>query len=90
MKIFIPDILKCLDKILYIDSDIFVRKDLTSLFNQLKDDNEYDMAAVKDLGILKIWPDKTEACRTGNFFNAGLLLMNLNRLRGKDGLAARF
>ncbi len=90
LKIFLSDILKDLDKVLYIDSDTFIRKDLIEFFSQLNTEEKYDMAIIKDLGILKIWPDETEACKTGKFFNSGLLLMNLKNIRQKNGLIDRF
>jgi len=90
MKIFIPSILKELDKVLYLDGDVLVRKDLVEYFNQLNINENYDMAVIRDLGVIKIWSDSFDSYVNGDIFYAGQMLMNLKNLRGENGIEHRF
>lgn len=81
LKFNIPSIFKDLDRILYIDSDMLVKKDLTDLWD-VNIDNKY-AAVVRDL------PGEVTLkyhIRIGNkyYFNSGLMLLNLKRIREDD------
>lgn len=59
------------EKILYLDIDMMIAKDLSELYNT--DISEYEYAAVKEkYGSVFIWPD---------YINAGMLLLNMNKIR---------
>jgi len=76
-KFIIPNIFSYLDRILYIDTDLIVRKDLLELFLTSMED-EY-LCAVPDL-----WQpvtDRAEIKRFKSYFNSGVMLMNLARMR---------
>lgn len=90
LKMFIPSILGDLDKVLYLDSDILIRKDLAEYFNQLNINENYDIAVIKDLGMIKIWPTSFKAYEVDDVFYSGQMLMNLKNLRGVNGIEHRF
>lgn len=72
-KFFIPEILGKTDKVLYLDGDIIVQKDLENLFKI--DINNYYIGAVKDsIGF----DYKFNDCK---YFNSGVMLLNLNKMR---------
>ena len=80
-KFFIPDIFSHLNKILYLDSDILIQQDLTSLYDtDLKDTY---VGVVKD--IMTIYGVHTHLKKlnfTGEaYFNSGMILMNLKKMR---------
>jgi len=82
-KFFIPEILKDLDKVIYLDGDIIVQKDLQELFNINL--NKKCIGAVKDTNGLDY-----KELRNDNYqyFNSGVLLMNLQKMR-KENFAER-
>lgn len=81
-RLLIPDVLpNNLTKILYLDSDIIVRKSLNHLWHTNID--AYPLAAVED-------PSFTDHKRLGislgsKYFNSGVLLINLTEFR-RDGI----
>lgn len=80
LKFYIPEIFPTLDKILYLDSDIIIQKDLKKLFD-LNIDNYY-AAVVKD--ILPIINTKhMQYYKIDNqfYFNSGVMLLNLKKMR---------
>lgn len=79
-KFFIPEILKTLDKVIYLDGDVIVTKDLTELFEIDLQDNY--VAAVKDLCGIDHSDYKKDDFR---YFNSGIMLMNLRKMR-YDGM----
>lgn len=59
------------DKILYLDIDMMVNKDIAELYNI--DISNYEYAAVKEkYGSVFIWPD---------YINAGMLLLNIKKIK---------
>lgn len=78
LKFVIPRLLPQYEKILYIDGDIIVKKDLTDIFDT--DVKDYYCAAVADMAAIV-------ACkfhlRLGipRYFNGGVLLFNAKRFR---------
>lgn len=59
------------EKLLYLDIDMMVAKDISELYNI--DISDYEYAAVKEkYGSVLIWPD---------YINAGMLLLNMNKIK---------
>ena len=83
-KIFLPNILKDLDKVIYMDGDTLVLKDLRSLFNiDVKD----VYAAVAKDGIYYRFPKEMAEMgldKRGFYFNSGVMLYNLALQRQDD------
>ena len=83
LRMFAPQILPDIDKLLYLDCDLLVEKPLDDLYNV--DIERYDMAAVMDLNEVTV-PEflKSIGCNSGHYVNTGVLLMNLKKLRTRD------
>lgn len=66
-----------IDKILYLDCDIIVLKDITSLFNI--DMSEYTIAAVRDINqpMYEAQAFQISFSYNDNYFNSGVLMINL-------------
>lgn len=89
LRIFIPEILNNYDKAIYLDCDTIIQSDLAELFDT--DINDYYLAAVKDYNSIvnfRQYPNVKlyfeEAIKIpdiNSYFNSGVLLMNLNKLR---------
>ena len=79
-KFMLPHIFPELDKILYLDTDMIVRDDLTDLYNT--DLQHYLMAAVKDCG--NVFSEHTSLIHTRDYFNSGLMLFNLDLCRQEN------
>lgn len=85
IKFDLPHIFRDKNKILYLDSDILVRGDITPLFS-IDIENNY-AAVVKDFKPLTYKPSqlvKLNVLHTA-YFNSGVMLLNLEKLR-KDGI----
>ena len=85
-RLNLPSLLSKHDKVLYIDGDTVVNKDLWELFNT--DINEYYIAGVLDLGFANNRADdnlqyakKLGIYDMGRYINAGLILMNTKKMR---------
>ena len=98
-RYILADVLPNIDKILYLDADILVGKNISSLFNI--DIDDYYIAAVKDdyithLEVKNNRNKKTKYLKTIEFsdndlyINAGVLLMNLNRMRSDNKIKELF
>lgn len=74
LKFDICELIPSYDKLLYLDGDIIVRKDLTELYNTELGDNY--VAAVKELYCMK----NDDGC-----INAGIMLFNAKKMRD-DGM----
>ena len=76
-RILLPDLLPKLNRILYLDTDTFVYKDLTKIYN-------YNLTGKYYIGMLEPWKnyyfDKYNI-KMNNFLNTGVLLCNLDELR---------
>lgn len=83
-RLFIPELFPELDKALYLDCDIVVTGDISRLFDrELGSDL---VGAVPDSMVIAIKPlsqyaRKRLQVRPENYFNAGVLLMNLEQMR---------
>ncbi|MCL2481866.1 MAG: glycosyltransferase [Propionibacteriaceae bacterium] len=76
LKFRLPDLIPR-DKLLYLDGDIVVNSDLSSLFDY--DIDGYYLAAVPDSGSLYFKHKYLELVDT--YFNTGVMLLNLERMR---------
>lgn len=77
LKFKIPDLVKNEEKIIYIDGDMIVRCDLSDLFNT--DISKVLAAVVPDTGSL--YSGNPVVKKYKNYFNSGLMLLNLKKLR---------
>ena len=92
-RLKLPGLLPDIDKCLYLDVDIVVQNDLTELYEQ--DMEEYYIAGVKAAGYY--YPpekkqrnmDRLEMPVFDQYINAGVLLMNLKKLR-EDHMEEQF
>jgi len=78
VRLLLPALYPQYDKILYIDADTLVRKDITDLYN-IDIENNY-FGAVYDANYknlaTRLWNDGSE-----EYFNCGILLINAKKLR---------
>lgn len=79
LRLKIPSLLSNLDKILYLDSDLIVTGSLKSLYDT--DISDFYVGAVADFGVHKFLPKHIENLGLRDYFNAGVLLMNLKAFR---------
>ena len=89
LRLFIPELIKYADKVLYLDSDIIVNGSLKELFDI--DIKDYYAFAVKDLYV-NIYKEHKESIGIGKdriYFNAGVILFN-NYLCIKDKMNDKF
>ena len=81
-KFFIADILKNTDKVLYLDGDIIVNKDLNKLFET--DIDDYLLAAVEDVGY-NFWSKTNELLKLKfKCINSGVMLINCKKWREEN------
>lgn len=85
LRLYITDLLPEVDKVIYLDCDVVVNTDIDVLWNI--DINNYHLAACQDKILSSVMSSKTlELCSSvsmnpNNYFNAGVLLLNLNKIR---------
>ena len=80
VKFDIMNILYKLDKVLYLDGDVLVNKDLSELFNI--DISDFYLGAVREMRAES--RKYFELTNTKYYFNSGVLLLNLKKLREDD------
>ncbi len=79
-RLLLPDIVEE-DKVLYIDTDAIVRKDISNVWNY--DITNYYLAGVKDYGIYDDHIiDKYGI--TGKYVNSGFIVLNLKKIREEN------
>lgn len=87
-RIFLPEVLYNLDKIICLDADLFVNRDIAELWNENIDG--YCLAAVADeettKGIESPYPVLEGQIDRDKYFNSGVLYMNLNEIRRNGNL----
>lgn len=84
-KIFISDYLSKIDKVLYLDADTIVQKDLSELYNI--DISDVYIGASKD-GLMYQYPEHIKEIGLewrDFYFNSGVMLLNLDKMR-KDNI----
>lgn len=87
-RLLLPSLLPEVDQVLYLDGDVVVRKDLTALFQTKLDRNYLGMASDVYARANVIPHDPYFRDRLGidgEYFNAGVALFNLARMR-RDGI----
>lgn len=87
-KIYLPEILQNLEKVVYMDGDTLVLKDLHELYN-IDVDNVY--AAVAKDGIFYRFPKEMAEIgldKRGFYFNSGVMLYNL-KLQRQDNITSK-
>lgn len=85
-RLFIPNMYPSLDKALYLDSDIVINGDIFELYNTNLGNNLVGAITDKVIADYKVEFKEYAQKRIGvkncnNYFNAGVLLMNLKELR---------
>lgn len=81
-RYLIPELLPELDKILYLDADIIVRGDITPLYDF--DISDYYIAGANDLWVHDTkYKGKIGFAQNELYVNAGVLLMNLRKMRAE-------
>ena len=84
-RLFIPELYPQYEKALYLDSDTVVLADIAELYNTDIGDNLVAAAQEGVIQNIKVYQDYVEkvvgVASYKRFFNAGVLLMNLNELR---------
>lgn len=92
-RLFLPRLLSSLERIIYLDGDVFIMKDLSQLWNIVLDN--CSLAAVPDIKETQHFirtqryyrKQKLDADR---YFNSGVLLMNLKYIRQHVDLIAEY
>lgn len=87
-KFHIANIFSEYSKILYLDGDILVKRDLLDLYNM--DLNDSYAAVVKDYKPMTYIPSQVEklGIMHNSYFNSGVMLLNLEKLRN-DNMAEK-
>ena len=89
MRLLLPEILPSIDKIIYLDYDIVVQTDIGKMW-EFPIENYLIGACSDDLifpSKSKIYQKKAEKrmlIPTGSYFNSGVLIMNLKKLRENE------
>ena len=81
-RILLPNILTSLEKVLFLDTDIIINGSIDALFNM--DISGLPVAAVEDIGMGNIKKESMGIPDGKPYFNAGVLLMNLEYFRAHD------
>ena len=80
-RLLIDDLFKDCDKILYLDSDILIREDVSRLFDEDLDGSIFAASRAR-LFPYSVEYIRDELCiRTDDYFNAGVLLVNIPLFR---------
>jgi len=84
-RLFLPELYPQYDKVLYLDSDIIVLGDISELYNTDMGTNLVAAAPDDIIQTTKVFQDYAElvvgVAKYQHYFNAGVLLMNLDELR---------
>ena len=84
-RLFLPELYPQYDKVLYLDSDIVILSDIAELYNIDMGDNLIvgtPDGAVQNIPIFQEYVEKVVGVIDfNNYFNAGILVMNLEELR---------
>lgn len=84
-RLFIPDLYPQYDKVLYLDSDIVILSDIADLYNIDMGDNLVAAAPDDVIQTIEVFQEYAElvvgVASYKRYFNAGVLLMNLDALR---------
>lgn len=87
-RLFIPNLYPQYNKILYLDSDITILSDVADLYNIDIGDNLIAAAPDDVIQTIEVFQDYVEkvvgVADYRNYFNAGIIVMNLDELRKFD------
>jgi len=88
-RIFIPELYKEYDKVIYVDSDTIIREDLGILYSTSLGDNY--IGAIRDQLVVQTevygdYVEKVLGISRGAYFNAGVVMLNCELFRKKDML----
>jgi len=72
----LPNLISHQDKVLHLDGDVIIQRDLSDLFEMNIDD--YYAGVVKDIGLID------NDLNIKNYFNNGVMLLNLKLMREND------
>ncbi len=91
-RLFIPSLFKEYKKAIYLDADIVLVDDISKLYNE--DINDFLVAGVPDEVVnnnvyFREYSVKSLDLEPGNYFNSGVLLMNLEKFR-KEKIEEKF
>lgn len=81
-RFLLADLLPTVDKIIYMDVDMLIRKSIKALWET--DLEDYPIAAVKELDIYRVFANHFEDIGFNyedNYFNSGLIIYNLKKFR---------
>ena len=82
-RLMLPEMLPNLNKIIYLDADIFVNIDIKELWDI--DTSDVCVAGVKDYWVANYawnpYPVQKELVNRDSYINAGVLVLNLNKIR---------
>jgi len=83
-KFFLPELLPDLDKVMYIDGDVIIQSDLSEFYSN--DISEVYAGVIKDYHALTFKGDvwKRLGVKFEAYFNSGVMLLNLKRLRESE------
>ena len=86
-RLCLPSILKNYDKVIYLDGDTIIQKDLCELYNLNLED--YYIAGVKEASVHDKYAKTLGINDVSQYINSGVLLMNLKKMRD-DNLKQQF
>lgn len=87
-RCYLPDVLYYLPKVIYLDADLLVLKDIRELWDM--DVEDYCLAGVHDVGFergITLPSIVTKGVvKQSEYINSGMLVMNLDKIRSKGNL----
>ena len=87
-RVMLPELLPDISKIIYLDADLLVNRDIKELWDT--DIQDYCLAAVPDYstvnGLETPYPVAKQEVPASHYFNTGVLCMNLDRIRAKGNM----
>ena len=86
-RLFIPEVMPDIRKVIYLDCDTLVNLDIKTMWDI--DVNDYCLAAVHDPifeTIAEAVRDWLNGCSNKTFVNAGVMIMNLDKIRERGNL----
>lgn len=87
-RVMLPELLPDISKIIYLDADLLVNRDIKELWDI--DIQNYCLAAVPDYstvnGLETPYPVAKQEVPASHYFNSGVLCMNLDRIRAKGNM----
>lgn len=84
LRLWIPELFDVYPKVLYLDCDLIVQRDLCELFDT--DISSYDLAGVRDFNNKdhRLYVDLDLGLQSETYVNSGVLLFNTARLLASD------